>query len=318
MRAVFLGCVILGLGLVAVVAAESPVVTDQAGKDVTLKKYKIVGGLRKMNWVEGKPEAFEIREFNSTTFKDGILTWVPLSRIESIQYDYRKDVATMSVKVAGIEKPLAGSTRFKDINAITIEAEIDQGAAGVVDLRFRGGLMDGGIKGVKFPNAKPMEKAPEGAVFSLVVPPEGKGTAGPTVQTVRNIQALYRAGAEETPLSYLMFKKTLKVELSNIQKMTVSGYNAKDRTAECELKMKDGTDLSVTLLSVITVDGKTLSLMGLLGDVPAGQRLFPVHTFTEFQPGEIKLDEKKEPEPKTPPKKIEPKKTPPKKTNPKE
>jgi hypothetical protein len=259
----------------------TPIVTDATGKEIALKKWKITGGTRKLSWVDGKPDAFEFRETGSTTFKEGIATLIPLSRLESITWDYEKEAAT--VRVVGLEKPLVGSTRFRDINVLTIEAEVDQGKSGVAEVRFRGGVIKGGIRGVKFNAAKAAEKPRDaGPSFAFTVPPEGKSKSAPAVHTTQSVQALYRIGAEEKPLSYLMFKKSLKVELVTIAKLSVGTYNAKDRTAECELKLKDGSELSLTLLGTIQVDGKPATLVGLVGSVPAGYRQFPVHTIVEM------------------------------------
>lgn len=267
-----------------------PVITDAGGKEVTLKKWKIVGGLRKLGWLPDKIDAFEMREFGSTTYKEGVLTLVPMSRIESIRYEYDKETA--SVQLAGLEKPLQGTTKYKDINMIAIRAEVDQGASGVADLRFVGGLIKGGFKDVKFPGAKAPDGPPaKGDLFSFLVVPDGKGKTG-TVVTALNVQGLYRfSDGSEKLLPWLMFKKTLKIELSDIQKLNVGEYNLKEKTAECDVVKKDGTQLSVTLLGSVTVDGKTATLVGMLGVVDAGWKLFPIHTFTQFQPGELKVED---------------------------
>ena len=278
-------------------------VIDAAGKEFALQKWKVTGGVRKLAFLEGdakNTEAFELREIGSTTFREGIVTLVPLRRIEAIEYDYDKQM--VSVRVAGLEKPLQGTTKFKDINTITLEAEVDQGNAGVAELRYRGGVPKGGIRAVRFAGPKAPEAPPKGEVFSLTVPPEGKGQ-NPTVQQVTNLQALYRTGGGvEKRLPYLIFKKTLKVELANVRTMHVGDYDVKARTAECEVELKDGSQLSVTLLTSATIDEKPAALLGLIGEVPAGYKLFPIHTVTDWQPGEVKA-----PEPKEVPKK-EPKK----------
>ena len=85
-----------------------PVVTDANGKEIILKKWKIVGGVRTLGWLPKAIDAFEMREFGSTTFKDGVLTLVPLSRIEAIHYEYDKETAR--VQLAGVDKPLQGTT----------------------------------------------------------------------------------------------------------------------------------------------------------------------------------------------------------------
>ena len=63
-------------------------------------------------------------------------------------------MSVATAKVAGVEKPLEGSIRYKEINQIAIEADVDRGAAGVVALKYRGGLLKGGIQAVRFPGAK--------------------------------------------------------------------------------------------------------------------------------------------------------------------
>jgi len=294
-----------------------PVIIDSTGKEITLRKWKIVGGTRKAGWLPGgKTEFFELREFGSTTFEEGVLTLVPLARIESIKYDYEQETA--SVHLAGLEKPLQGTTKFKKINSITIEAEVDQGKSGVVDLRYRGGVIKVGFKEVKFPDAKLSEAPPpKGELFSFLVAPEGKGKTA-TVVTALNVQGLYRFGdGTEKLFPWLMFKKTLKVEIGNIQSMTVGDFSVKEKTAECEVTLKDGMQLSVTLLSHVNVDGKPATLVGLLGEVPVGWKLFPIHAFQQFQPGELKIEEPKEPAKKQPKKKGESKKDEPKMDEPK-
>jgi hypothetical protein len=277
-----------------------PVVTDAGGKEVVLKKWKMVGGTRQLGWIAAKPEVFDVREVGSTTFKDGVTTFVPVSRVQGIKYEYDKE--TCAIQIAGLDKPLTGTTKYKDINVITIEAEVDQGKSGVADLRYRGGVIKGGIKEIKFPDAKAPEAPPaKGELFSFLIVPEAKGKSG-VVMTASNVQALYRFGdGSEKPLSWLMFKKTLKVEIADIRSMHVGDFNVKEKTAECEVQLKDGMQLSVTLLTSVSIDGKPATLVGLLGDVPAGWKLFPVHTFQEFQPGELKVDE--DPKKKEPPKK---------------
>jgi hypothetical protein len=283
-------------GLAADPPADSqPVVTDAAGKQFILKKWKIAGGVRKLGWLADKPEAFELREFGSTTFKEGVLTLVPMSRIDSIRYEYDKETA--NVHLAGLDRPLQGTTKYKDINMITVRAEVDQGASGVADLRFVGGLMKGGFKEIKFAGAKtPEAPAAKGELFSFLIVPEGKGKSG-VVATAMNVQALYRSSdGSEKLLPYVMFKKTLKIDLNDIQKIGVGEQNVKEKTAECEVLKKDGSQLSITLLGSTPIDGKPATLVGLLGAVDVGWKLFPIHTFTTFQRGELKIEDKKAPE----------------------
>lgn len=272
-------------------AASLPLI-DAGGKDVVLTKWKIVFGTQKLAWLPDKIEAFVMREVGSTTFKEGVQTFIPLSQIEAIRYEYDKE--TVNVQVAGVEKPLQGTIKFKDINTIVLTAEIDQGKSGVADVRYTGGLIKGGFKEVKFPGAKTPTAPPvKGDLFSFQIVPETKGKTG-VVMSALNIRGLYRFGdGSEKLLPWLMFKKTLKIDLNDIQRMQVMSYSVKDKTAECEVIKKDDSPLMLTLLGSVLIDDKPATLIGLLGQVEAGWKLFPIHTFTEFQQGEIKVEEKK-------------------------
>src|SRR5690242_4693554 len=94
-------------------AAGVLVVVDNAGKEVKLSNWKFLTGTRKMTWLaaagkskakgkEGEeevpvgPEALEFRDENSTTFKDGILTLVPLASIKKIDYDLENRKVTVT------------------------------------------------------------------------------------------------------------------------------------------------------------------------------------------------------------------------------
>jgi hypothetical protein len=125
------------------------IIVDSSGKEIALKKWHISAGTRKLAWLEkdgAAPEALAFRETNSTLFKDGVVTLIPLDRLESLTYDVEKQ--TVTAKVAGLEQALEGSIRYKEINQITIEAEVDKGDAGIVELKFKGGQLKGGIRSV--------------------------------------------------------------------------------------------------------------------------------------------------------------------------
>jgi len=266
------------------------VIIDGSGKEVHLKKWHISTGSQKLAWLEKDgmaPEALAFRETNSTLFKDGVVTLIPLDRLESLTYDVEKQ--TVSAKVASLEQPLDGSIRYKEINQITIEAEVDKGDAGIAELKFKGGQLKGGIRGVKFPGAK-SGPAPAGEkVFITIADAKQKSTP----QALYQLQALYKLGKEGQKLaSFLMFKKTFKLELAQIQSMKVHD-NPETKEVECEVVLKDGTTQTLTPLTSTTIDGKPATLEGLIGEVPAGFRLFPLHTVGDLSREEPK-NEKEE------------------------
>lgn len=271
-------------------------ITDANGRLAVPKNWKITQGLYNVIWTEKPVEVFPLRELGSTTFKDGVTTYVPTERLQSIAYDYEKEQATFSI--AGLDKPLLGTTKYVNINTITVEGEVDRGK-GIVDLKYRGGVIKGGFKEIKFADAKAPDKPfAKGDLFSFMVVPEGKARTG-TLMTAYNVKGLYHmADGSLKLLPWIMFKKTLKVELSAIEKMHLGEYKVSDKMVDAEVTLKDGMTLSTTLLQNVTIDDKPALLVGFLGDVPAGWKLFPVHTVADFQPGETKVVEPKKEEPK--------------------
>jgi hypothetical protein len=263
-------CLIVVLVVAVPAYADDATIVDASGKEIALKKWSFSAGVVKPAWL-GK-DALAFRETNSTTFRDGVITYIPLERLESLTYDAEKQ--TVKAKVAGVEAPLEGWTRYQGINQLAIAAEVDKGAAGVVELKYHGGGK-GGIKSIKFAGAKSGE-APKGEPIYVVI---GDGKKPEAPQVAHNLQALYRADKTEKLLPTLMFKKTYRVDLGQVKKMTV---HEQDKSFECEVTLKDGTNESLTLVTTIPFDVHTATLEGLVADVPAGYKLFPMHTIAEI------------------------------------
>jgi hypothetical protein len=269
---------------------EPAVLTDAAGKEVKLRKWRFSAGTRTLDWLPGdkaRPQALEFRDVNSTLYRDGVLTLVPLDRLKSLRYDPEKQ--TVTAEVAGAAEPLVGSTRYTGINALAVEAEVDMGADGVADVKYKGGPFKGGIRGLQLTGARAPDKKPAGDAFTVRVA-EPKQKLPP--QVVYNLRAVYRVGKGElVPSPTVTFKKTLKVDLAKVKKLVIAEPPKRDEDAECEVTFKDGGEQTLTLLASVTLDGKPAVLEGLLGEVPAGFKLFPVHTVGELIAGEVK-DEK--------------------------
>jgi hypothetical protein len=284
-------------------------VIDAAGKEHKLKSWKITQGTRHLAWLapqeapdkgdkgpEAKPEgpgdkkapkgkpnggpvALELREDNSTTFVNGILTLVPLERLRALEYD--NDKKTVTAKVATGPKAdetavLTGSTKYQGINKITIEAEVDKGDMGVAEIKFLGGQPKG-VKELRFGGAR-AEATPPARPAKITIA-DGKKT----VLEASDVQALYRAADGTERLSpFVMFKKTLKVDLNKVKKASlVMEGDEKSVT----VVFTDGEEQTLTPLPMITLDGKEMEFLGLLGRVPAGYKHFPLHTFVEVEFG---------------------------------
>jgi hypothetical protein len=299
----------------ALAAAAAPtrddvlVVVDAAGKEHRLKSWKFLAGTRVLAWLapapaerEGDakgaredprakarppagPEALEFREEDSTLFREGILTLVPLERLRALEYDPEKEAVTARVAAAGGgEAALTGTTKFQRVNKVVVEAEVDRGEQGVAEVRFQGGTARG-VRAIRFPAPRPGAEPPAGR--PAVITTAGKQ---PSAHKVADVQPLYRlAGGPERLSPQLLFKKTLRLDVAKVRKLTAAGD---EEESAWLVVLKDGGEETLTLLRTAALDGKEAQLVGLLGRVPAGYKLFPMHTVAEV------LFDATEPEPK--------------------
>jgi hypothetical protein len=292
------------LGAWAVAADEAPkpaepgtlVVLDAAGKEQKLKTWKFTAGTRRLGWLapaadkapekgpgEGPraarrkppagPEALELRAEMKIEYAEGALTLVPLDRLRSLDYDNDKE--TVTARVAGSDEVLTGTTKYRRINKLVIEAEVDRGEQGIAEIKFLGGLPRG-IRGVRFPPPKAPAAAPAGRP-AVVVSADGEAK---TTHKVADLLPLYQLpDGGERLLPTLMFRKTLKVEVAKIAKITTAGT---ENDPSWQVTMKAGGDETLTLLQKIPYEGSQASLIGLVGRVPAGYKLFPVAAIAEI------------------------------------
>lgn len=269
---------------------EPITVIDAGGKEHKLKAYKLSTGTRPLGWKGGAP-ALAFREEGSTNFVEGILTLVPLDRIRSIDYD--GEAESVSATVATADKDagdvvLKGSTKYRGINKLSIDAEVDKGELGIAEIKFQGGVPKGSIRGVRFPSAKAPTAAPAGRVAQIST--SDKKDKGPF--KVYDLQAVYRMGdGTEKLLPTIFFKKSLKVDLSKLESINAS--EGSKEGAEWVVKFKGGEEHTLTLLTVMPDDPKA-HLEALVGEVSTGYRLFPVSLIGEITFEDGKKEEKKE------------------------
>lgn len=259
-------------------AGPAATVTDAMGKDVALTGVRFTTGVRRLGWLGGPkdaPLALELREPDSTTFQKGVTTLVPLTAVEALRYDYPKLSLTVAVK--GLAAPLTGSLQFKGINTCGLE-----GSAGGVSGKFAGGAKDG-FQAVVFPGAMALPSRPVGAAWAVRI--EQPKAMNPTL-AVRNLKLLYASGATEWLADDLPLRKgsPLKLDPTAFKKLELLAVDANTQTAAAELTPADGPDRLIAFPLSRERDGKTGQLVGLLGEVDAGWKLFPLHTVRTISP----------------------------------
>ena len=257
---------------------------DGAGKEHKVTSYQITAGTRRLGWLapekkaakdkvaEG-PEALVVRDDLSIRFLEGVVTLVPLTQLRSVRFDGEKGTMTAVVVVsakAEEDVSMNGTTKFKGINKLTLEAEVDKGDDGIATLTYQGGILKGGIRSVTFPSPKAEAvKAGRPAVVTTQDDDVKK------THKVTDLMALYRlpSGAEKL-LPTIMFKKTLKMDLAKVKTIEVS--SAKEDDNVWQIVKKDGEEASLTPLGTLPIDKETATLVGLVGRVPPGYKLFPM------------------------------------------
>ena len=270
-------------------AKDSPlfVVPPTGGKEVKLTQWRFILGTRHLSLpgdppVKSQPEKptgleyLEFREDKSTTYQNGILTLVPLTSIRKIDYDHKmKRVALAVVNADGKEETLTGSTKFVGINKVGLEAETVLEGLGAATVKFQGGS-DKGVHSIRFPSPKPAVEA-KGIASAIIA-------VDKTKHTVQTLQPLYLIEGNYRVLPYLMFKKTLKLDMDKIVSMRFVPSEDKKISHDFEVTLKGGAKNTLMLLTKIEADkDKSATLEGLIGRVPSGYKLFPVHTIQELQ-----------------------------------
>jgi hypothetical protein len=278
------------------------IVVDAAGKEQKIRSWKFTAGTKRLAWLApasksppkesddskpaekpkptpAGPEALVIREGSKFALEEGVLTFIPLERLRAVEFDTEEK--TMTAKVAVSAKPeddlsLTGTTKYARINKLALEADVDKGEDGVASIALQGGGLRNGIKAVRFPapKASPPAKAGRNAVVETADKDEKQS------HKVTDLLALYRlADGTEKLLPTLMFKKTLKVDLTKAKKIVGSTEESDDVVWQVTAKDEE---LSLTLMEAMPLDGKSAKLLGLLGRAPAGFKFFPVRSITEI------------------------------------
>jgi len=291
----FAACAVMFLTCAITSAAEPmPTVTvlEPTGESTPLTNAQFTQGTRRLAWLADPkgttedakkgPLAFELREPGSSTFVQGVLTLIPLSSIEGMKYDYEKKLFTL--QAAGIVAPFTGSLEFIGFNAIGLEAEVKKGTAGIAVVKYRGGQAKGGIRGISMTGAKPYERKPDANAMHWSVQILDAKAKNPVIN-VTNLRPLYRLpDGTEKFLPVLPFQKTLQLDWADVRGFKHEPPAMKGQPAEVIVVGKDGKEQTLSPKTILEQDGKKATLLGLLGEVPGGFKLIPLHTILELKP----------------------------------
>ncbi|MCI0639340.1 MAG: hypothetical protein L0Y72_29190 [Gemmataceae bacterium] len=269
------------------------VVLTPGGQELTLKTWTFSAGTRRLSWLEPSalapskkaalagPEHLEFRENQSTAFANGILTLVPVRSVRQILYDAdKKSVAIDVVTAGGKEVKLAGSTRFTGVNKFHIDGDADAAQTAVAGpVQLQDGFLKVGIRGYRFPAPEAVAEI-TGRQAAIVAQDKEK-----TVHAVAGLAPLYKVGAGYRTLPYLVFQKTVRIDLDKIEHMAnLPAKNKKLVSLDFDVTTSDGKKQGLSLLDKISLDEKQSAiLVGFVGRVATGYKLFPPHTIAELK-----------------------------------
>jgi hypothetical protein len=281
-------------------APGSVVVTDVDGKEHTLTAVKFGAGTRRLAWLADPkgtsehsrkgPLALEVRELTSAMpLAQGIVTLVPLSSIESLRYDFDKEQVTIGVK--GLSRPLMGALFYPRVNAIGVS-----GTSNTKTSSFTGGVRGKpSVKSIAFGGAEAHVRSRGGASWNITIiktrADEPKVVDNPTL-TARNLKVLVSLpGGAEQLLDGLPIRKGQPVPFDGkLKRFELLANDLNTNIAAAEIESADGAERVIAIPLAPGEDKKGGALIGLLGEIDAGWKLFPLHTIKVITPSKRKIE----------------------------
>lgn len=276
------------------------IVVDAAGKEIQVKDWKFVLGTKHLSWLgepvkapdkKGKkkaaavvpsgPECLEFREEKTPAYANDITTFIPLSSLQRIDYDHDKKTVTVTLLTAGDkELKLVGPAKYVGINKFNIDGSVVSGNVSLSgEAKFQDGFLKAGIKGFRFPAPAQAVAAPTGRAATIIALDKEK-----TKHNVADLVPVYKVAGGYRAAPTLTFQKTVKVDFAKLVKLShLPAKDKKTTSLDFEVTLDDGMKQGLTLLEKTTLDDNQAGvLLGLVGKVPAGYRVFPAHTIGEL------------------------------------
>lgn len=281
-------------------AAGTVIVTDVDGKEHTLTGVKFGAGTKRLAWLADPqgtiedakrgPLALEVRELTSAMpLAQGIVTLVPMTSVESIRYDFDKEQVAIGVK--GLSQPLTGALFYPRVNAIGLS-----GTSTTNTSSFTGGVRGKpSVKAMAFGGAQPHERSKGGTSWNIRILKTKKdepSVVDSPVLTARNLKVLVSTpGGGEQLLDGLPIRKGEPIPFdTKMKRFEFLANDLNTRIAAAEIEIAGGPE-RVIAIPLATGEGeKTGTLLGILGEVDAGWKLFPLHTIKIITPSKRKIE----------------------------
>jgi hypothetical protein len=281
-------------------AAGEAIITDVDGKEHKLSKIKFGTGTKRLAWLANPqgttedakrgPLALEFRESTSAMpLAQGIITLIPISSLESAQYDFEKEVVSLHVK--GLTQSLTGALLYPRVNVLGFSGTDDGKAA-----TFTGGVRGKPtVKTATFGGAQPHARSKGGAVWNIQIVKTKKDEPmvvdNPTL-IARNLKVLYSfPGGVERLVDGIPTRKGQPVPFDDkLKRFEVLANDFNTNLAAAEIEPAVGPERIIAIPLTLNEDKKHGTLAGILGEVDAGWKLFPLHTIRVITPSKRKIE----------------------------
>lgn len=275
-------------------AAGEAVVTDVDGKEYKVAGVKFTTGTKRLAWMadpKGATEdarkgttVLELREPISTTFVQGIVTYVPVASLETARYDYEKQ--EVSLKLKGVTEPLIGVLGYqRPINLLGFGGTSDGKPAA-----FTGGAVGKtAVKTVTFGGTQPLSTHKGGKHWNIqIVQPKADN---PTL-IARNLKVLYSfPGGIEQLHDGIPVRKGAPIPFDDaLKRFEQLAKDINTNIATAEVEVGTGPERVIAIPLTVEQDKKVGILVGIVGEVNVGWKLFPLHTIKSITPSKRKID----------------------------
>jgi hypothetical protein len=286
---------------VSLLSARQPpkahaVIVDTDGQETALQQVEWSGNVRRLSWLadpnapdeDGRrgPLALVIREPNSTTLTQGVLTLVPIQSLAAIEFDYDRQFVTY--RIQGLQQALTGTLQYRGINTFTLTGM----TVGGEKRTFSGGVRGGKIpviRSVTFPHAQPLQRAPQGLSWNVQIL---QPTANDPLVPARNLKPLFALpGGRERLLESLPLRKAEPLLFGpQLLRWEMLAHDPNTHHAAAEVTLAGQGERLVIIPLTLPQEGQTAQLLGLLGETDAGWKLFPLHTIRVITPSKRKIE----------------------------
>ncbi len=263
-------------------------IVDFSGKEHTITSWKFSLGTRPLSWLNAGKKNASIMDGTALEFvatdkrpiRFPVTTLVALKHVRSLTFDAKKQMAILRVagKTPKEDIILKGPLGYVGMNVFVVDAQAELKGLGKAELKFQGGVRRG-IRSITFSDPVPLPELPKGRPARVITIDKAK-----TAHDIVDLRPLYRIGRTAKPQidPTLYFQKTLKIDISKIQKMSQVGNGAVTRRGLVfDVTLKGGTQKPLVLIQRQVAKRQVLLLEGLVGRVPVGYALVPTQSIAQ-------------------------------------